>query len=47
MKRIWDILKDTFALRAVWSIFNNDAHNIVSKGVRKYLITETFETKEK
>ena len=31
MKRIWDILKDTFAPRVVWSIFNNDAHNIVSK----------------
>ena len=31
MKRIWDILKDTFALRVVWSVFNNDAHNIVSK----------------
>ena len=37
MKRIWDILKDTFALRVVWSIFNNDAHNIVSKRGEKIL----------
>lgn len=31
MKNIWNILKDTFALKMICSIFDNDAHNIVSK----------------
>ena len=31
MKSIWSILKYTFALRMICSIFNNDAHNIISK----------------
>jgi hypothetical protein len=31
MKNIWNILKDTFTLKMIYSIFNNDAHSIVSK----------------
>ena len=31
MKQIWNILKDTFALKMICSIFDNDAHDIVSK----------------
>ena len=31
MKNIWNILKDTFALKMIYSIFDNDAHSIVSK----------------
>jgi hypothetical protein len=31
MKNIWSTLKDTFALKMILSIFNNDAHSIVSK----------------
>ena len=31
MKDIWNVLKDTFALKMICSIFDNDAHNIVSK----------------
>jgi hypothetical protein len=31
MRDIWSPLKDTFALKMICSIFDNDAHNIVSK----------------
>ena len=31
MKYIWGILKDSFALKTVCSIFDHDAHHIVSK----------------
>jgi hypothetical protein len=31
MNKIWSLLKETFALKMIWSIFDNDAHSIVSK----------------
>lgn len=31
MKDIWNILKNTFGLRMICVIFDNDSHNIVSK----------------
>jgi hypothetical protein len=31
MKYIWGILKDSFALKTVCSIFDHDTHHIVSK----------------
>lgn len=40
MKKVWVILKDSFALGMILSIFDNDAHNIVSKKGWKILYTK-------
>lgn len=40
MKNIWNVLKDTFSLKMIYSIFDNDAHNIVSKKGWKKLNTK-------
>lgn len=40
MKKYWNILKDTFALKMICIIFDNDAHNIVSKKGWKILNTK-------
>ena len=40
MKNIWGTLKDVFALKMICSIFDNDAHSIVSKKGWKKLNTK-------
>jgi hypothetical protein len=46
MKNIWSILKDTFALKMICSIFDNDDHNIVSKKGWEKLNTQRKMTQE-